>query len=273
MVTQAGAAVAMTISPASTNFSSAAASGRTIGVTGNIPWTAVSNASWIAITGGSSGVSNGTVTFSVATNPATSSRTGAVVVSGGGIARTCTVIQAGAAIQRIIGLNGNLDYGSVVTGQTSTAIMTISNEGNAVLTVASIDYPEGFSGAWSGIIAAGSSTNLTVTFSPSALITYSGTTTINSDKTSGENTIGVSGTGAIWRPTAECDESFGVQGSQFGFNISWATGRVVVVDACTNLAVPIWTPLQTNTLTDGLSYFGDSEWTNHIGRFYRIRSQ
>ena len=273
MVTQAGAAAALAISPASTNFSSAATSGRTIGVTGNIPWTAISNSSWIAITGGSSGVSNGTVTFSVATNPATSSRTGAVVVAGGGISRTCTVIQAGAAIQRIIGLSGNLDFGSVVTGQTSTAIMTISNEGNAVLTVASIDYPEGFSGAWNGIIAIGDSTNLTVTFSPVALITYSGTATINSDKTSGENAIGVSGTGAIWRPTAEYDESFGVQGGQFGFNISWATGQVVVIDACTNLAVPIWTPLQTNTLTDGLSYFGDSEWTNHIGRFYRIRSQ
>ena len=273
MVTQAGAAAALAISPASTNFSSAAASGRTIGVTGNIPWTAVSNASWIAITGGSSGVSNGTVTFSVASNPATSSRTGAVVVAGGGISRTCTVIQAGAAIQRIIGLSGNLDFGSVVTGQTTTAIMTISNEGNAVLTVASIDYPEGFSGAWNGIIAIGDSTNLSVTFSPVALITYSGTATINSDKTSGENAIGVSGTGAIWRPTAEYDESFGVQGGQFGFNISWATGQVVVIDACTNLAVPIWTPLQTNTLTDGLSYFGDSEWTNHIGRFYRIRSQ
>ena len=273
MVTQAGAAAALAISPASTNFSSAATSGRTIGVTGNIPWTAISNASWIAITGGSSGVSNGTVTFSVATNPATSSRTGAVVVAGGGISRTCTVIQAGAAIQRIIRLSGNLDFGSVVTGQTSTAIMTIYNEGNAVLTVASIDYPEGFSGAWNGIIAVGDSTNLTVTFSPVSLITYSGTATINSDKTSGENAIGVSGTGAIWRPTAEYDESFGVQGGQFGFNISWATGRVVVIDACTNLAIPIWTPLQTNTLTDGLSYFGDSEWTNHIGRFYRIRSQ
>jgi hypothetical protein len=66
-------------------------------VTGNVSWTATSNASWLAVTEGSSGASNGTVTFSVAANSATS-RTGGIVVAGGAISRTCTVLQAGVSV-------------------------------------------------------------------------------------------------------------------------------------------------------------------------------
>ena len=46
---------------------------------------------------------------------------------------------------------------------------------------------------------------------------------------------------------------------------------VVVVEASTNLANPIWSPLATNTLTSGSSYFSDPQWTNYPGRFYRLR--
>jgi hypothetical protein len=63
---------------------------------------------------------------------------------------------------------------------------------------------------------------------------------------------------------------FGVQANRFGFTISWATNSSVVVEACTNLANPIWVPIQTNTLADGSSYFSDSEWTNYPRRFYRL---
>src|ERR1035437_2965099 len=66
---------------------------------------------------------------------------------------------------------------------------------------------------------------------------------------------------------------FGVQTNTFGFSISWATNILVVVEASTNLASPVWLPLATNTLTAGSSYFSDPRWTNYPGRFYRIRSQ
>jgi uncharacterized delta-60 repeat protein len=65
---------------------------------------------------------------------------------------------------------------------------------------------------------------------------------------------------------------FGVLTNRFGFVISWATNVSVVVEACTDLANPIWSPLGTNTLTGGSSYFSDSQWTNHPNRFYRLRS-
>ncbi len=78
---------------------------------------------------------------------------------------------------------------------------------------------------------------------------------------------------ALWEPEFQAsDTSFGVRTNQFGFNISWASGRVVVVEACTDLAQPLWTPVGTNTLTDGSSYFSDPQWTNHPARFYRLRS-
>jgi hypothetical protein len=78
---------------------------------------------------------------------------------------------------------------------------------------------------------------------------------------------------ALWLPQVQTsDASFGVQTKQFGFNIDWASGMVVVVEARTNLANPIWYPVRTNTLTDGSSYFSDSQWTNYTRRFYRLRS-
>ena len=66
--------------------------------------------------------------------------------------------------------------------------------------------------------------------------------------------------------------SFGVQTNGFGFIISWATNLSVVVEACTNLANPIWSPVSTNTLTGGWSYFSDPQWTNYPARFYRLCS-
>jgi len=78
---------------------------------------------------------------------------------------------------------------------------------------------------------------------------------------------------AMWNPKVQTDNaSFGVQTNQFGFNIIWASGQTVVVEACTDLAHPDWQPLQTNTLTSVTAYFNDSQWTNYPVRFYRLRS-
>ena len=98
---------------------------------------------------------------------------------------------------KIIGLSGNLAFGSVMVGSSSQSTLTINNTGNSTMTVSSISYPSGFSGAWSGTVAAGGSQPVTVTFSPTSATSYSGTVTVNSDKTSGTNTIAASGTGTL----------------------------------------------------------------------------
>src|SRR5262249_23156447 len=78
-------------------------------------------------------------------------------------------------------LSGNLIFGNVSVGPTSQSPLTISNSGAGTLTVSSISYPAGFSGAYSGTIAAGQSTNVTVTFAPTAATTYSGPIAVTSD--------------------------------------------------------------------------------------------
>ena len=68
-----------------------------------------------------------------------------------------------------------------------------------------------------------------------------------------------------------------MQNNQFGFNITGSSNLVIVVEACTDFANPVWQPVQTNTLntfigTNGTSYFSDPQWTNYPARFYRFRS-
>jgi BspA type Leucine rich repeat region (6 copies) len=77
-----------------------------------------------------------------------------------------------------------------------------------------------------------------------------------------------------WLPLIQTtgDTSFGVRTNQFGFNIAWASGQTVAVEACTNLANPVWSPVATNTLTGDSSYFSDPQSSNYPARFYRLRS-
>ena len=64
----------------------------------------------------------------------------------------------------------------------------------------------------------------------------------------------------------------GVRTNQFSFYVSWAAGQTVVVENCTNLSNPVWSPLQTNMLTSSSWYFSDPRWTNDPGGFYRASS-
>ena len=77
---------------------------------------------------------------------------------------------------------------------------------------------------------------------------------------------------APWRPQVQTgDGSFGVSTKGFGFNTTWASGRVVVVEACADLANPIWSPVATNTLAAGSACFSDPQWADYPARFYRLR--
>jgi len=72
----------------------------------------------------------------------------------------------------------------------------------------------------------------------------------------------------LWVPEIS-EEGLGMQAGQFGFNMNWAPGKSVVVEACANLADPDWVPLETNVLADGTGTFNDPGGSNHVGRFYR----
>ena len=78
---------------------------------------------------------------------------------------------------------------------------------------------------------------------------------------------------ALWNPQIQTgDARFGVRTNRFGFNITGNSNLVVVVEACTNLTSAIWSPVSTNTLSGGSSYFSDLQWTNYARRFYRLHS-
>jgi len=82
----------------------------------------------------------------------------------------------------------------------------------------------------------------------------------------------------LWNPHVKTsDVNFGVQTNQFGFNITGSSNLVIVVESCTDLANPVWSPVSTNMLnnfigTNGTSYFSDPQWTNYPGHVYRFRS-
>jgi hypothetical protein len=76
----------------------------------------------------------------------------------------------------------------------------------------------------------------------------------------------------LWKPQVQTgDSSFGVRTNRFGFNIAWASGMQVLVEAASDLMNPVWQPLQTNTLANDSIYFSDPRWTNYPSRFYRVR--
>jgi len=78
----------------------------------------------------------------------------------------------------------------------------------------------------------------------------------------------------LWNPLIQTgDGSFGVHNGQFGFNITGTPNIPIVVEASTSLAGPVWTPLQSLTLTNGSYYFSEPFQPGSPGRFYRITSQ
>ena len=94
---------------------------------------------------------------------------------------------------RIISLSGNatgfyideLAFGAVQVGTSATATLTISNSGNSTLTWSIPSIQTGiFAGSpTSGTVAAGGSTPVTMTFTPTLVVGYSATLTVTSDAT------------------------------------------------------------------------------------------
>lgn len=78
---------------------------------------------------------------------------------------------------------------------------------------------------------------------------------------------------AVWQPELLVGNGgTGVPTNGFGFTVAWASGMTVVVEASSDLAHPVWFPLQTNLLTSDFYYFPDPAWTDYQRRFYRLRS-
>jgi subtilase family serine protease len=100
-VTQGAAAPQFSLLPSTASFAAAGGSGSIAMATGSsTTWTAVSNASWITITSGASGVGSKTVTYAVAANTAASTRTGTITIG----ASTFSVTEAGVPCSYTLGV-------------------------------------------------------------------------------------------------------------------------------------------------------------------------
>jgi hypothetical protein len=78
-----------------------------------------------------------------------------------------------------------------------------------------------------------------------------------------------------WLPTPTIltvPPNFGVQDCRFGFVVSWATNASVEIEASESLAVPAWSPVSTNELSEGWFHFIDPEQATYPNRFFRLRS-
>lgn len=137
----------------------------------------------------------------------------------------------------VIALTGNLNFGYALIGQSSTRTLTIQNTGTMPLNVTQITYPAGFSGNWnSGSIAAGSSVNVTVTFTPIAEQNYSGSVTVTSNAVSGENTRNISGVGSnvvppsiTWLSNNAAIKASGAQGTFVYYAIEVPEGQSMLI--------------------------------------------
>lgn len=169
-VIQAAAAPACTYGVSPTSHAASASGGpASVGVStpNGCAWSAASNAAWLTITAGSPGNGQGTLSFAVAANPLTTSRTGTLSVAG----QTVTVTQAAAACRYVvtptshtIAAGGGTALGSVTT--TSGCAWTAES------TAAWLTVSPGRSGTGDYTLTA---TPNTTTSQRSAVVTIAGT--------------------------------------------------------------------------------------------------
>jgi Secretion system C-terminal sorting domain len=95
-------------------------------------------------------------------------------------------------VTRVIQLTGSLDFGDVFLGLAEQKTFTASSIGTGIISVTNNIYPSGFTGTTK---INGSTMEFTVTFKPTDVIDYGGNVTIESDATSGVNTMPVKGKG------------------------------------------------------------------------------
>jgi subtilisin family serine protease len=130
---------------------------------------------------------------------------------------------------RVLDLLGDLHFGSMVVGTTSNRTVQIRNLGNAPLTVSGLETPDGFSASWSGVVAPGGSQVVSVQFSPSQPVSYTGALRVLSDATAGADTLSLSGRGIQSLVTLENGVAItglgGAQNSEQYFVLSVPTGQ------------------------------------------------
>jgi len=138
-----GGTCSYNISPTSSSQPAGGGTGSvSVTATAGCSWTAVSNATFITITSGSSGTGNGTVNFTVSANTGTSSRTGTLTIAG----LTHTVTQAGTTGGTELIINPGFESGTspwIVSGQVTRSTGAYPHSGVAYMIINGVNSTSG----------------------------------------------------------------------------------------------------------------------------------
>lgn len=142
----------------------------------------------------------GSCTLSVVFTPsATGARAGTVVIATNAPGSPHVIALSGTGVAPAISLAPSpLAFGSVPTGTSSGAGVTLTNTGGAPLAIAAITAAGTHFAATSACpasLAAGASCQVTVSFAPTTTGAHSGQLSVQSDAASGANALALSGTG------------------------------------------------------------------------------
>jgi hypothetical protein len=75
----------------------------------------------------------------------------------------------------------------------------------------------------------------------------------------------------LWNPGIQATgTNFGIQGGQYGFDITGTSNLPIAVEACDDPTQSNWVVLRRLSLTNGLIHFSEPFQSNAPARFYRI---
>jgi hypothetical protein len=207
-------------------------------------------------------VPGGSSTFTVGFTPGSaSSFTGSLTLVSNTPNSPLVVALAGTGIAPILQLTvtpASLSFGSITTGTSTTQSVTVTNSGNASVTLTQIsESGAGFSVTGCTLpltLAAGQSTSFSVTFDPATAGSLSGSVTVTSNAANSPEVISLTGTGTAaasysvslsWTPSSSSYSGFNVyRGAQSGGPYSKVNSSLIA------------TPLYTDTsVTAGDTYY------------------
>src|SRR5208283_1174922 len=209
----------------------------------------------------------GSSTFTIGFTPASaSSFTGSLTLVSNTTNSPLVVALSGAGIAPVMQLTvapASLSFGNITTGTRTTQGVTVTNSGNASVTLSQIsESGAGFSATGFTVpltLAAGQSTSFNVTFDPASAGNLSGSVTVTSNAANSPEVIALTGTGTTptsysvdltWTPSSSSYSGFNIyRGVQSGGPYSKTNASLV--------ATPSYT--DTNCSSAGTYYYVATE--------------
>ena len=116
----------------------------------------------------------------------------------GNVAEAKVTVTVRQKTERTLTVGGDTNFGVVNVGDESVRVLTLTNSGNATLTIDSLAYPPGFSGSWrGGNISKGSSQFVVVFYRPVTAGLTSGELTLQGNFTRAHPVVLFTGEGAV----------------------------------------------------------------------------